>query len=355
MRSKRTRVKRKPLLADRLLATPQSLLLPNKFHETNRQSLMLAKRFVLDEAATTYIGEMVRDVPRIVADAQDFAIPPFKRMWVEFPVALLNKVIGGPTTSLYMGEEKADAVVGYLFNGPSVRIASANNVPGHTPQFTPFEYMIHHPYKDVAEELQVCKQLGVSRGTLDAVFWGSAANQFIAEGDRASMRALREYHSVWPIELNKSVGKDPREVYAYLLNMAGGELRNIISILLFLNRTQDIQKTFSVPGEQGFIGNKLRPFLSHNVISISVNPMPRFLSMVAGEGVWRRLHDVRGHFCHNKVARESGCMHPDWQETDGDGLQWRCTACGGLRWWRKEHRRGHEDKGVVTSEYRVGV
>ena len=349
----KSRANRTPTLADRLLAVNNYIVMPRKVQEATQQSLMLAKKFVIDEEAAVYMAEIVKQAPRIIADAQDFAIPPFTRMWVEFPINVFNKAVGAKTTSDYMGEERQDTVIGYLFNGPSVRTGAWSSGLGKTAGFGTFEYMLNHPYKDIQEELRVCKEMGVSRGTLDAVFWGSAANQFMAEGDKESLRALRENHSVWPLPLQEQIkkSKDPKDVYAYLLNMAAGELRNIITVLLFLNRTQDIQKHFHVPGAQGFVRNKLRPLLSHSVITLSVNPQPRFLEMVAGEGVWRRLHDVRGHFCHNKVARESGCMHSVWDEVAP--LQWKCPSCQGLRWWRKEHRRGHEDKGVVTSEYKV--
>jgi hypothetical protein len=349
----KSRAKRTPTLADRLLAINDYIVVPRRIQEATQQSLMLAKKFVLSDEATRHMAEIVKGVPRIIADAQDFAIPPFTRMWVEFPINVFNEAVGARTTSEYLGEKNQDTLVGYLINGPSVRVGAWSQGLGKTAGFSTFEYMLNHPYKDIQEELRVCKQLGISRGTLDAMFWGSAANTFLAEGDRESLRALRENHSIWPLPLKDEITreKDPADIYAHLLNMAAGELRNIITILLFLNRTQDIQKHFPVPTEQGWVGNKRRAMLSHSVITIDVNPKPRFLEMVAGEGVWRRLHDVRGHFCHNKVARESGCMHSVWEETDH--LQWKCPTCQGLRWWRKEHRRGHEDKGTVTSEYNV--
>ena len=52
--------------------------------------------------------------------------------------------------------------------------------------------------------------------------------------------------------------------------------------------------------------------------------------------------------------------YPFWETTRSNLLlakrfvfeKWFCE-CGGLRWWRKQHMRGHEEKGLVTSEYKV--
>src|SRR5206468_4583912 len=126
-----------------------------------------------------------------------------------------------------------------------------------------------------------------------------------------------------------------------------------------------IQVVREVGVSQGFVGNKVKPFLSHHVITLKVERDDlenRIKRLVAGHGTTKRLHDVRGHFCHNERAKTADCMHPAWEETDWETdvaggaripRRWKCLRCTGLRWWRKEHERGHEEKGLVSSEYRV--
>lgn len=138
---------------------------------------------------------------------------------------------------------------------------------------------------------------------------------------------------------------------------SGGDLRNIVALLLFLNRTGDIQYLREVLMAQALINRRPRPLMPYRVITLKLDPMPRLQALAAGAGVQRRLHDVRGHYCHDRTARESGCLHGEerlggwgefWEEYDV--LQWQCTHCGGKRWWRKEHARGHAHLGVVKEQ-----
>lgn len=182
------------------------------------------------------------------------------------------------------------------------------------------------------------------------------------EWDRAGLRALRANHTVRiaPTVPGRTtvydLANDPR---SSLINGSGGDLRNIVALLLFLNRTANIQVQSEMPHGEGFISGKLKPLLSHRVIKIKLDPQPRFMRLCAGLGVKRRLHDVRGCFCHDKVARE-GCPHGEEHEGDfGDWweeyepLRWRCTHCGGKRWWRHEHKRGHGQLGETIQRYEV--
>lgn len=377
-----------------MLMPHRELELTKQFEQTSKDHLLRAKRFVLDHEATRYLGEMIRDVPRIIADAQDFAIPPFHTMWIEFPFATLwNTVnpnpmpgqIGGPT----------DKRIGFLIIGNQVRVAVQGQAPSD-PVWCPVEYMLNYPMSE-RDQLNFCEKYGLSRLSLDHFFWGSSLFKFMQEdkevrfddensatvlkmmkkdmaiklnvnedgsgnfemrttpyepadreANRQSLRALRTSHGVRVIDMP---GYDPKEFFHYAVAQSAGDLRNLIALLLFLNRTSDLRADVEVGPKQQMVRNKLRPLLKHTVIRIKLNPTPRFKKMVAGEGQWRRLHDVRGHFCHNERARTSNCMHPEWEETKP--LHWVCTSCKGAKWWRHEHKRGHEEKGIVTSEYNV--
>lgn len=348
-------MKRQPLLADRLLADGcRDTYLTRKWSEQALTSLQTAKRFVLDAQATKYLAMMVREYPRVIADAQDFAIPPYSNMWIEFPFKTYFREITGREP-----EGTADDVVGYLFDGPQVRTAASaqsDTKIGHivSQGFLPIEFTLHRPMR-LSEELQLSQRLGTSRMGLDYWMWGSTA-EALQVWDAEGLRALRENHTL-------KVGgvKDdlPPELLSEAFKNSAGELRNIVALLLYLNRTHDIQKLEEFKAVQGFIGNKLKVYGKHNVISLKLDPTTRIKRLVAGSGVKHRLHDVRGHFCHDQQARK-GCQHGSelfgdfgdhWDEYQP--LKWKCRDCGGKRWWRKEHARGSLDEGVVVSEYAV--
>jgi hypothetical protein len=136
-----------------------------------------------------------------------------------------------------------------------------------------------------------------------------------------------------------------------------GELRNILAMLIFINRTSKLRVEYEEPTIQRMWKTRPIPLLKHRVITLRVNPLPKLLK-IAGDrasGMKKRRHDVRGHWCHNRIARTG--MHAetgthDWQESREDHLQFRCE-CGGVRWWKKPHVRGSADKGVVTAQYQV--
>ena len=168
-----------------------------------------------------------------------------------------------------------------------------------------------------------------------------------------SLDALR-HHSARLVCRDKRPGVFGADVW----EMDAGTLKIAIALLLFLNRTRKIQVTDELGMFRAPVPRPRQPkvMLAHSVIRLSADPISRLREMCAGESLFRRLHDVRGHFCHDRLARESDCDSHVWEES-GDSIdthpRWTCQTCHGKRWWRREHRRGHEEAGLVTSEYNV--
>lgn len=354
-------MKREPLLADHLLsmhARRDKDLIAPRWHETLCSHLREAKRFVLDEQAALYVAEMLVRAPRIVADAQDFAIPPFKKMWVELPYRGFYQTITKGISVTH--DPSGDTRIGYLVVGANAYPAAQG--PSGEANFVPFIVRMNQPYT-LAEELEFCEKVSVSRATLDMIYWGSAYQQLSEEQDQEGIRALRARHSLEAYGPQHMTAKaahwfahnSSSLVWQHLMESGAGDVRNIIALLLFLNRTSKIQTIQEIGMAPKVLHRRPVMLLKHSVVSLKLDPAPMLLKLCAGEGIWRRLHDVRGHFCHNKAARENDHDH-EWQDISDRPspyiLQWRCS-CGGLRWWRREHRRGHEEKGMVASEYSV--
>lgn len=359
-------LKRRPLLADSLLA--RKVIGPSvyKTHQAQRnEALRTAKRFVLDGTAAQYLGQMLEDHPRIVADAQDFAIPPFKQMWIEFPLQPFFRQITGFDTDPY-----GDRVLGYLYDGPVVSVAAS--MDKMECGWMPVDYILHRP-STLKEEIEVAVAAGTSRMQLDFWFWGQTASRFCddpgialtpesrvhidkAAWDSEGLRALRANHSV---RFSKAWDLMDRESKSIFIRGSGGDLRNIVALLLFLNRTRDIQTVKDIGYTPALLNRKPRALVTHSVISLKLDPAPLLRKLVAGEGIKRRLHDVRGHFCHDKRAR-AGCTHGEMHDGDFgefwveyEPLRWNCERCNGKRWWRREHSRGKFEDGMVIQEYAV--
>jgi hypothetical protein len=344
--------KRKPLLVDRLLAAhaqgkqgSEAAYLTRGLLPRIINGLVQAKRFVFDEQSTRYMGEMIKTIPKAIVHAQEFAIQPFPTMYVEFPAQAMFEA-----TTDTLGFDDGATRMGFLYDqGRVYTLLDWEKLRDQRviPYIVPVSYGLNRQWK-LEDERQICEDVGINRLSIDALFWGSA----YALVDDEEKRAFRANHSMrMEIQTGPLVSRETYiEISTKVLSNIAGDLRNVIAILLFLNRTSKTRIEDFVPMRQTMIGTKPSAMLSHSVVHFNLNPLPKLYESFGTGSAWRREHDVRGHFCHDKTTRESFCRH-DWTEYDVN--QWRCLKCSGLKWWRKEHRRGHRDKGVMQTTYEV--
>lgn len=338
------RVKRQPLLYDQFMALRKpELEIEKKPFQYLQNRMVDAHVFTLDHEATRYMANMVQAHPEAIALDQEFSIPPFKKMWVEFPYPEFYTIMGGHRR----GDGSEDERIAYFYDGPRVYVFSAGVQLHQYPSAIPIRYRLNQQFA-LEEEVWLANQLEESRLALDAYFWGSCADKVNQLG---LLRALRSQHSLefWfgEEEFERNKQSIPR-----IMASTAGDLRNIVAVPLFLNRVREVIYEDKLPGAPGFVRAKPRTLVRHSVVKIKLDPGPmlkRIYTPGAG-AIWRREHDVRGHFCHNKVTRAHNHEH-DWREYDVN--QWRCMLCGGLRWWRKECRRGTKDHGKVKTTYEV--
>jgi hypothetical protein len=317
-----------------------------------------AHRFVLDDNALTRIAEIIRDVPEMIVRNCDFAVPVFDDMWIEFNPAPLYRIINGQEME---GPAKK---VGYLISHNRVWIMV--QIEGGKAVPLAYHYELNTEWT-VEDQLSFCKDCGVSRMQLDQHFWG--ATWSLLDGEER--HALRARHRVVNM-LDSPPDDHPQKnlILEAIHNnfMEGaGDLRNLIAILLMLNRPKVTTLTV-MPRRQGFIGNKLKPFLSHSVISINLDAREtvRQIGSPADASAPKRRHEVRGHWCQNEKAKAGsrhGCIH-EWRparieeitsrmqadDPDDTTRRWACPLCGGKRWWRKDHQRGHGGEGFVIQD-----
>lgn len=361
------KIKRQPLLIDEYLSSP--LLSPHIMaknrQEVIRDRLRQAKVFVFDATATRYAAEMMRDHTAQIALDQEFAIPPFPMMYIEYPVQPLFDTLGQPT------DEYGDKDVGYFIDGPRAyvlsRMEAVPNVAGRKADILPIVYKLNKPFT-FEEERKMAETIAMSRIGFDEVYWGSLSAK--VQNDPHVYRLLRAQHSfdwLYGSEYMDYVAKNPSKDQTYesmlqhLLVSGAGDLRNIIGMLLFLNRTSQIRFEENVGPHRGFVGAKPATFLRHSIVRIKLDPRPMLKKVYGKSGTIRRLHDVRGHFCHDKRARENGhrmaigdvpqTHEPQWKEIHVN--YWGCTICGGKRWHKATHKRGHREKGEVVKAYEV--
>ena len=353
-------MKRQPLLADVYLAQGDDPAIETKVARRAFDALLEAKRFVFDREACVYLGEMIRDVPEVIAHGQDFAIPPFKTMWIELPYFRdFFRVVTSKEP-----DADADERVGYLFDGPRVYCFAEATGRDYGAGFkrscgiNPIRYRLNQPFT-AAEEAAVLQAIGQQAPILDLYYWGETASYWLhGEKDLYTGRKYSYKPELMDLRANHSfdfVSKvlDLKQGWERFYNGSAGDLRNIIAVLVFLNQTSMVRYEDEIAPERTIVKGKTRTLVRHRVIRLRLNPVAdirkRYLGRIGGTGV-RREHDVRGHFCHNEAGRSEACDH-DWLETGVH--QWRCLLCPGKRWWKKEHRRGKKKLGEVKTQYEV--
>jgi hypothetical protein len=374
--------KRGPTLADRFMAhrvPGHARLIHPKTYDMIQRAMRAAHRFVFDEAAAERIAQVVRDIPHLLVREHAFARPPFEVTWIEWPSWVYWKVLRDAKperydqTGWYGNLNTADHTIGYLIDHNRINTICGGTVdkPISDPQITPMQYHLRTEW-DIDEQLEFARVCGCGRMTLDMLMWGSTYDE-LSEDER---RVLRASNVMEQTPLNPA-----HPGHARLTSdggMAGpargtvGDFRTIIAILLMLNRPSLTSYRNVLPNSHGFIRGKLRPFMSHTTVTIAIDPVPtlRLIGTPAGDREPRRRHEVRGHYCHNKVARDyariAGCIHnfepnrgpPKWLPWPNAGPDdpdnWVCSECGGKRWWRPEHERGDASVGyVMHDDYEV--
>jgi len=338
-------MKRTPLLFDQFMAnTKPQLEMERKPFEFLRNRMVGAHVFTLDHEATRYMANMIQAHPEAIALDQEFAIPPFKKMFVEFPYPEFFTIMGGH----HRGDGSEDERIGYFYDGPRVYVLSASTIQHDYPAAVPIRYRLNQQF-ELKEELMISGALEESRMALDAYFWGSCSPKI---NELGLLRSLRSHHSMefwYGQELFLQASK---EFVQPIMPSTAGDMRNVVALPLFLNRVRDVIYEDKLPGVPGWVRAKPRTLVRHSVVKIKLDPAPLLKKIYSGSHgtIWRREHDVRGHWCFNKVTRAHLHDH-DWHEYDVH--QWRCMLCGGLRWWRKEHRRGSKEMGKVKTTYEV--
>jgi hypothetical protein len=344
---------------------------------------------------------LVRDNPTFIADAQEFAIPPFERTYVEFDFPTWFEAVTGRVP-----DKDGDRRVGYLYTGNIVRSfcesGGTYGLDNGEVFLFPLQYHLWNPFTP-DETTRLLKHMNMTTNALDVFYWGESALAFMHDcrvswktartfdvispsgevigksdvgvkiandqstWDKVRLAALRKNHRFEFLTIDEPGHQldnfkrnmqdvlGSRDMFQSICEGSCGDIRNAIVLLLFLNRTKKLQYVSELGTVQQMWRRRPIPLLAHRTITMHVNPLPKIIriNQHPGLGVRHRRHDVKGHFAHNKIAHANQQTHThDWVENPERERQWRC-ACGGVRWWRPAHVRGYVEKGVVTADYKV--
>jgi hypothetical protein len=347
---------RKATVADQFLASGPGISHVNRrVVEHVRSTLKQAKKIVFDLQGSKRLAEVVRDIPELICREQEFARAPYQRTWFEFDFRTFWETVNQEPAA-----PNADTRLGFLIDHNEVYSVCGGAV-------MPISYELHQPWS-MQEQAQFAATCRRSVSDLDIFMWGRVYGQL----NQSQKSALRSHHRVRVLPLSGQLSAAQAQASgAVMFAQQSADLRNIIAVLLLLNRPSVTRYVSEVSQSRGFMNGKFRPYFAHSVVTIDIDPIPvlRKLGTPDEQGVQKRHHEVRGVYCHDEAYRKgraAGCVH-EWishpkyvrfeDKTHRNPLgdeerdNWLCKLCNGHKWWRVEHSRGDATTGVVAKTY----
>lgn len=332
---------RNPLLVD-ILKTPDFLSHGEFADVLARLRSPTTRRFCLGPDAVAQLAVLCRDFPQLVVESSEFARPPYDRMWVEYDARSMWEQINGRKS-----DDSADDRVGYFIdNGIAWTAGSIRNIA----TFIPYGFELNSPWSEDEQRIWF-DTLGTKREQFEYFVWGRSIAQLDAE-TRAKFVSMHK-----PMIMSDDLDKINRSPWAQMLtnrslSQMSGDLRNLIAILLVMNRPHVIDVDKPTPAVRTFVKGKSTRLLEFSVVHVRGDAVAavRTASVTGDRGPVMR-HEVRGHFRTDETWRAGRCMHT--MEVVERDQRWRCSVCGGQRWWVKAHERGDASRGYKRKEYVV--
>lgn len=302
-----------------------------------------AKRFVFDDAASKFMGELLRKAPLEILHQHRFAKPSYAITWVEmnhdvyYRLGLHLKNASGPEVDGFFGI--------YVYYDRVIVVTS--DIEGKSVTTSPIYFDLHNSVS-FEQELTTAEIFGIDRITLRKALLGLIGD--IHLGWWSSQEAVEICRS-HRLRIMPEIAKASKDRLAHLLISGAGTLKLILTMLLLLARPHSTFNVQEVGHRRSILKGKPVVLKEHHVLKLRLehkDPVTRYLSHQS-PGPHRKLHDVRGHWAQNR-KKAVGCSH-DWIQLDPTHFQ--CVVCGTNRWWKTDHQRGKKDLGQVTKEYDV--
>lgn len=354
--------KREPTLADGFVMhrytehDPLRNGLPIKTLRQLQALVLRANKYVFNDDASEVVGSVVRDVPELLVREARFARAPYSLTWIEFNSTRFWRAYYRDDKAAMAGEHPTHAArVGFLIDENNAYVVSGGTLDNprdlNRCEPGPFRFILNSDWGDKQPAKWV-----------NDFFWGTLSERLPVE----QLDLISRYFGFVGLAAAGSAER-AKEWLAHSI----GDVRDIVAFLLMLNRPSITHYANALPNSRGYLRNKMIPYMAHTTVTISLSPesVVQYLSRSIGEDVELRRHDVEGHYCHDKTARDylriAGCIH-DWIDCYSDDWtpwpnappskvnHWLCKVCGGKRWWRRDHERGTAKRGlVIHDQYNV--
>ena len=308
--------------------------------EDIRRDKAKARFFVFDAEASAFAGRFIREHGLDVLRNRQFAIPPFLCTYIEYNLDALLNAIGRRSTRDLLPDAERDERVSHLIVGDHVRtfIEGSDGKGSYFPVDMTLNSQGH-------VRGRFDKDLHTDRYRKLAYTLGSTANDVRDEAVLRDWLTAVDYHPLEGFEVLLTNKK--------LADCATGTARNLIALLLILNRQRTRIEMETVARRGVIFKGKRRVQAEHTMVRLDVEAyetIARSYRPGGGHHESPRRHQVRGFFRHYHQVR--GCDHAYVPIPAREGA-WVCPKCSTVRVWVADHERGDASKGYVVKEYAV--
>lgn len=308
----------------------------SKVEREVRAALPSTKQYLFDAKASDYMARFIMDCGDLILKNEQFAIPQFKNVYYEFDIDTFLRVLGRPQSG--WNDETKDGTVGYLVADNVIYCMSKGLGPNAKPTLLHYGYTIGRSplFKPIIQPL-------ISRRQKATFFLGSTMEQ-------ATVSQFQEIAEKYEI-LNLTDHFDDDQLIKTIFGNATGDIRNLITMILFLYQTKDVITVEEFAPSRRILKGKQITYLSYGNVKINLRDTVSIQKKfkISGTHATPRRHWVEPYY--RTTPRNKGCDHNFLCEEEGK--RWRCTKCHAVRVKINTYQRGDATKGYKLKHYEV--
>ncbi len=302
----------------------------NKYIDLVKANVVRAKQFIFDEQSSEIMADFIREAPELVFKNEEFAIPHFDASYYEFDADLFLAAFGRPQTGT--GETR-DWRVGYLIVDNLMFVISKTFEKHSSPGF--LLYAIQMGPSKIGG-----KAMPLSRRMAAQLMLGSTSEDLPMQ-----MRNDIVEHYQY---INISDGIEDKHLMPTMPDGAG-DLRNVITMILFLYQSKKVIDITDVAPSRGFIKGKQVAYMAKSVVTIHLNEVKTIRKHILAN----KRDSPKRHWCipfYRTVGGSRECDH-SWEQYKDE--RWKCEKCDAKRARIKSYEKGDASKGYVMKHYEV--
>lgn len=311
----------------------------NKVEHHISNSIPSAKQYIFDTAASTHMANFIQDCGDLVLKNEQFAIPQFPKVYYEFDIDAFLKTLNRPQSGY--DDRTRDGTVGYFVADNVIYVLCRGLDLKQKPTLLHFGYSIGktHMHRMIQQPL-------LSRRRKAQFFLGST----MEDATISQFQDIAEKYEILNLAKEQSAADDDYLLVNTILKNATGDIRNLITMILFLYQSKDVTTIQEFGPSSRILKGKRTTYLSYGTVKINLRDTKaiRRKFHISGSHASPRAHWVEPYY---RTIPKTKCDHDFICETEEK--RWRCQKCKAVRVRIEQYHRGDATKGYKLKTYEV--